>query len=440
MPDLPLPFGPAHPLFGVMLGFVIAIGACIGSFLNVVIWRLPRGESIVTGPSHCPHCQYHIPFYLNVPVLAWLWLRGRCAHCRAPISPRYPVVEALTAVLFAWVWVDGWQAGQPLALIVSWLVLTTLLLAITYIDYDHRIIPHELVITGLVLAVVGAVVWPATHEVAVAPGTLDELRHKPILYYLAGLLGGFWPGLLTSARLLAVLDLLAGLLLGGGFLWLVVEIGKLCCGRRRMHRDEPLEMTLTAQGFSVPDDQPQTWEELFMRERDCLEVRGRLLAVTGEGAAALLPYVEQELVLSVREAGLHLVPAGEVAAGAPSPLPLEVPLAALPELRVRTAEWIEPREVMGLGDVNLLAMIGAFLGPGGALFTLILSSFLGSVGGLLWIRFGRGRFTSPIPYGPYIAGAALLYLLYAEEIIRAYLYFVQTLIFLLEQWFGGASA
>src|ERR1019366_670453 len=79
--------------------FAALFGALVGSFLNVVVYRLPRGESLVTPGSHCPSCSAPVKPYDNVPVLAWLWLRGRCRACRAAISPRYPLVEATTAAL-----------------------------------------------------------------------------------------------------------------------------------------------------------------------------------------------------------------------------------------------------------------------------------------------------------------------------------------------------
>ena len=80
--------------------FSFWLGACIGSFLNVVVWRVPRGESIVRPPSHCPKCNASIKWHQNIPILSWLALRGRCANCREPISPRYILVELLTGLLF----------------------------------------------------------------------------------------------------------------------------------------------------------------------------------------------------------------------------------------------------------------------------------------------------------------------------------------------------
>src|SRR4051794_30363881 len=81
--------------------FLFLLGACIGSFLNVVVWRLPRGESLVTPPSHCPKCGRPLKWYDNIPIFGWIKLRGKCRFCGQAISPRYPIVEAVTACLFA---------------------------------------------------------------------------------------------------------------------------------------------------------------------------------------------------------------------------------------------------------------------------------------------------------------------------------------------------
>ena len=85
----------------VYLVFFAMLGACVGSFLNVVVWRLPRGESLVTPPSRCPKCGTKLAWYDNVPVFGWLMLRGKCRYCSQPISPRYPIIEAVTGLIFA---------------------------------------------------------------------------------------------------------------------------------------------------------------------------------------------------------------------------------------------------------------------------------------------------------------------------------------------------
>jgi leader peptidase (prepilin peptidase) / N-methyltransferase len=117
------------------------LGGLLGSFLNVVIWRLPRGESLVTPGSHCPSCDAPVKPYDNVPVVSWLLLRGRCRNCGAPISPRYPIVELITAVCFgAVVAVRGFDDDL-------WLELPFIasLIALAGIDLDHRLLPNKIV-------------------------------------------------------------------------------------------------------------------------------------------------------------------------------------------------------------------------------------------------------------------------------------------------------
>jgi leader peptidase (prepilin peptidase) / N-methyltransferase len=135
-------------------------GLLVGSFLNVVAWRLPRGESLAHPPSHCPSCGEPIRPYDNVPVLSWLMLRGRCRHCRAPISARYPLVELSTGVLYALV--VGFRHGT--ADVVLGLLLVTFLVPITLIDLDVRRIPNKLTGPLSVLALAAVVVF-ATGDV-----------------------------------------------------------------------------------------------------------------------------------------------------------------------------------------------------------------------------------------------------------------------------------
>jgi leader peptidase (prepilin peptidase) / N-methyltransferase len=126
------------------------LGAIIGSFLNVVAYRLPRKESLLHPPSACPECGTPIKPYDNVPVLGWLWLRGRCRACGKPISPRYPIVEAVTGALCAaCVLVFGADEDVWLPL-----VFVLLLVPITLIDLDHHIIPNVLTLIGAVAAFV----------------------------------------------------------------------------------------------------------------------------------------------------------------------------------------------------------------------------------------------------------------------------------------------
>ncbi len=133
---------------------VTALGLCIGSFLNVVIYRLPRGESSVTGWSHCTHCGRAIAWYDLFPLVSHLLLRGRCRNCKAPISWRYPLVECLTAGLFLALY---WHFG-PTPVLLKYLFLSALLVAVSFIDLEHFLIPNSLVLAGVVFGMAGLLI------------------------------------------------------------------------------------------------------------------------------------------------------------------------------------------------------------------------------------------------------------------------------------------
>ena len=132
----------------MLLGFVGLLGLIVGSFLNVVIYRVPRGESLAQPGSHCPHCGTAIRNRHNVPVLGWLVLRGRCADCAAPISARYPLVEAGTAVLFVAVAAKfGWSWELP-----AYLYLAAIAVALAAIDIDLMRLPDKIVLPSYAVA------------------------------------------------------------------------------------------------------------------------------------------------------------------------------------------------------------------------------------------------------------------------------------------------
>ena len=136
-----------YPVLATLVGLVV------GSFLNVVIWRLPRGESLSRPPSRCPGCGKSIRWFQNVPVLSWLVLRGRCAGCGMRIPFRYPFVELLTGALFLAAWL-AWQDHPVTALLVA--IHLAALVAVTFIDADHKIIPDKISKPGLVAALAAA--------------------------------------------------------------------------------------------------------------------------------------------------------------------------------------------------------------------------------------------------------------------------------------------
>lgn len=270
--------------FFLIASFSTLFGACVGSFLNVCIYRIPRDESVVTPRSHCPHCNTSIPWYLNIPVFSWLCLRGKCATCKGPISFRYTLVELLTALLFLVVflkWADPATLAMPFLLHpgmipVYWLFLSGLVLG-TFVDFEHFIIPDSVTIGGMAAGMILSGLVPSMH------GT--DL---------------WWLGLLRAG---------VGLATGFGLLLAVAWIGEL----------------------------------------------------------------------------------------------------------------IFKKEAMGFGDVKLMGAIGAFLGWQAVLFTLFAASLLGSVCGLLMIACGGVKLQSRIPFGPYLAAGAMVWLFWGPAILAAYI-------------------
>ena len=139
--DLPLPVG---------IAIAAAFGAVVGSFLNVCIYRLPLGKSVVYPPSACTNCARELLWYENVPIVSWLVLRGRCRTCGTPISFRYPLIEALTAAMFGLAW---WYYG-PGALVASRLIFGCALIVLFAIDLEHHLLPNAITIPGIIVGFV----------------------------------------------------------------------------------------------------------------------------------------------------------------------------------------------------------------------------------------------------------------------------------------------
>jgi leader peptidase (prepilin peptidase)/N-methyltransferase len=153
-------------------------GACIGSFLNVVIYRLPLGQSIVSPPSRCPKCGYRLQWYDNLPIFGWVLLGGRCRKCKNPISIQYPIVELITALLFVLVvWVT-----PPGPLLVSRLLFVCILIALFGIDLEHQILPNSITLPGIVAGVLLSFIAPPGWRDAL----LGVLLGAGILYAIAG--------------------------------------------------------------------------------------------------------------------------------------------------------------------------------------------------------------------------------------------------------------
>ena len=251
-----------HALYSL---FVAIFGMVVGSFLNVCISRMPKGESIVTPPSHCPHCQYQIRWYDNIPVVSYLLLRGRCRGCGTRISLQYPLVELINGVLTLLLFL---RFGPTLAFAALFLFCSSLVV-ITFIDIEHQIIPDEISLSGIVIGFA-------------------------LSFFLKG---HSWQ------------NSLFGILLGGGSLLLV------------------------AYGYQL---------------------------LTG-------------------------------------------------------------KEGMGGGDIKLLAMMGAFLGWKAIPFIILASSLVGSMVGVSLMVLQKKDSKLAIPFGPYLAFGALLYIFYGRPLIQWYL-------------------
>jgi leader peptidase (prepilin peptidase)/N-methyltransferase len=337
-------------------------GCIVGSFLNVCIYRMPIGKSVVSPPSHCPHCNYSIPFYFNVPLVTWLMLRGKCANCGAPISIRYFLVELLTGLMFLSCWLLYGHQSALVALIYC-LVMAGLIVA-TFIDLAHFIIPDEITIGGIGGGLLLSFAVPALHGL--------PAQH----------LIGLWKSFLGAV---------AG--------WVIVEAvrqgGKLAFGRMKVAFESETKIFFGETGVLFPEGE-LAYEEIFYRDSDAI----RFHATHVELADRCFANVDVAL----------------------SPLKLKVGTEEFaPEqnifMEAVTSKLVLPREAMGFGDVKFMAAIGAFLGWQATIFSLVVSSFIGAfVGGLL-ILLKRHKRSNPIPYGPYIAAAAALWIFAGRPLV-----------------------
>src|SRR5881392_87886 len=224
-------------LFGV---FVFVLGAVVGSFLNVCIYRLPADLSINRPRrSFCPACKQPILWHQNIPLISWFLLRGRCTKCGAKISFRYFAVELLTALLFLAVWQTfPWQMA------IAYWIFASLLIVGTFIDFEHFIIPDRVTIGGIFAGVVCSVTVPAL--------------------------------MVANSPLAAGVRALLAAALGYVILLIVLEGGKIAFGRKRIQFDAPTPFTWTKRGDDadfVVGSEESLWSDYFAREKDRLLLR-----------------------------------------------------------------------------------------------------------------------------------------------------------------------
>lgn len=347
------------------------IGACIGSFLNVVIYRLPL-EIPVSRPkrSFCPKCKRQLRARENIPLLGWFFLGGRCAGCKGAISSRYPGIELLTAMAFlaASLVFPFWHA-------VALAILFALLIAATFIDIDHFIIPHRINVIGAVVGLLASALVPSLHAVE----TVGE---------------GLVP---------AVIGGLSGMAL----LWFVVEAGKLAFGKKKLvlEENEPWSITQadeTASPIFALGDEQYEWWDLFARKKDRLVIDSGRCVLNGKNHAGGVLEVTREK-LEIRSEGFAL------------------DLEDLETAEGTARAVVIPREAMGLGDVWLLGMIGTFIGVQGILFTVGVSAMIGSLIPVAVRLLRRSDWGARIPYGPYLAVGAVLWIFWGRQLIDWYM-------------------
>ncbi|MEP7015601.1 MAG: prepilin peptidase [Verrucomicrobiota bacterium] len=346
--------------------FAFVLGATIGSFLNVCIYRLPLDLS-VNKPrrSFCPSCKQPIPWQQNLPLISWLVLRGRCANCGAKISFRYFAVELLTALLFLAIW-----QTFPWPMALAYWVFVSLIIVGTFVDFEHFIIPDQITIGG---TIAGILISPA----------------------VPALMG-------TDSRIGAVIRSVLAAALGYVILWLVLEAGKLAFGKKRIRLEAPTPFTWKRQGedaeFIVGSEQ-SLWSDHFARESD------RLLLECDEAKIDNQTFGTGTLNFHYNRVAVENQ---------------EMMLDNVSEISGVVRELQIPREAMGRGDLKFLAAIGAFLGWRAVLFSVFAGSLLGSLVGLLTFAVGKRVWSAKLPFGPYLAFGGLIWLFFGEMFVRWY--------------------
>ncbi len=337
--------------------FAAVLGAIVGSFLNACIHRMPRGLSL-SDPrrSFCPECKKTIPWRENLPLVSWILLRGRCSACGVGIPFRYFLVELVTAIFFMALW-----QFYSLPLAPAYWIFSSLLIAATFIDLEHFIIPDEITWGGAVAGVFLSFLFPAMME--------------------------------ESSRWMAGLWSIAGAALGFGLLFGVVEGGKLAFGKIKHHFAPPEQFEWQRVGDSASlraGSETLDWMEVFSREKDTLTVELEGMAqIDGREVS------QEKLVFHYNSVLVD----GQ-----------SVPLETLEKISGSMRSLVIPREAMGFGDVKFIACIGAFLGWKAVIFTLFAASIIGSLAGLAGLFLAKDKAGTRIPFGPFLALGAAIWL------------------------------
>ena len=315
--------------------------------------------------SFCPDCKKEIPWHQNIPLISWLVLRGRCAKCGAKIGFRYFGVELLTAFLFLAVW-----NSFPWPIALAYWVFVSLVVVATFIDFEHYIIPDEMTIGGAMAGLVASILVPQ-------------------------LMG-------TDSRLAAGISSALAAASGYVILWIVLELGKMAFGKKRIRLDAPTPFTWIRRNDDADlavGEERSLWSDHFSRETD------RLLLFCDQAGIDNRSYTEATLEFHYNRVTVE----GET-----------FELDRVNEIAGIVRELQIPREAMGRGDLKFLAAIGAFLGWRAVLFSLFGGSLIGSLVGLITLVAGKRVWSAKLPFGPYLAFGALTWMFFGENLLRWY--------------------
>lgn len=411
-----LPMPPKMDL--ILIIFVFILGACIGSFLNVVVWRLPRGQSLVRPGSHCPKCEHPLAWYDNLPVIGWILLGGRCRYCKQAISPRYPIIEAITGLLFAGYYVAFYvlhlgpcapvalvdpftrtpiQYITPETILTDWpiyaiyMLLIGGLLAASLVDIEMQIIPAAIPWTIVALAVVG-------HALADRPnlaGSLNLVNESGQPLGAAAWAAGGAVGLMASIAFLLV-----------GWFPRSFPDGE---PELEIDRDDfEKEVAKAKHEGREPPTEPKTFTSGQIRREVLKEAIFLLPPLLLGGLWWYLTIhvspVKATWAVAMREdwfTGLLGALLGGMVGG-------------LVVWSVRILGTLGfGRVAMGLGDVDLMCAIGAVMGAELAVVTFFIAPFMGLLVGI-YMLIARRR--HELPYGPYLSLAAAAVMLFGCSI------------------------
>ena len=364
--------------------FIFALGSCIGSFLNVVIYRMPRDKSLVTPPSSCPSCGKHIRFYDNVPLLSWLMLGGKCRYCKTPISIRYFIIELLTAVVFLGLFIvyfdtDIRKTVQPF-LSRGWLIylldiiMLSAFIAASAIDLEHWIIPLAICWLVTIVGFIGSAAGP----------------------YIIN------PALIRAYKLLPVASAATGSLAVGAALGLAISFGLLASGllKRSYDTDEHAQISQVEQKDNpAKDASPESTEKIAEQNfNHRLEAFREIIFLTPIIICSLAAYwiVNKFPIEPFNNFPTqHPVIAGFLG----SLWGYFVGCGIVWGIRI-FGTLAFGKEAMGLGDVHLMGAAGAVIGP----LLVVIAFFIAPFFGLAWAGFQMFfKKIRQIPYGPFLS-------------------------------------